>query len=713
MNRACALLLLIGLVASSTSCPGDVTEPPATVLRLLVTAESAEEAVLLRYVETLTGVGIRFSDGYRYGPDTPESLTVRVEEADLGCVECYSIDGSGDQYLLQGDLPLGIQYGLTHLLEVEGFRFFHPERTLAPAAMPLLTEEEATAAGLDGSTVVPEIPVRGLHLHTLHPIEGYYAFWEASRGRADQAKRIMDWVIRQRGNMIQYPALNDVLAGGGTAQLWRAHTQELIEHGHTRGLKMGLGVQLFSASNLQLALNLVDAFGEEDAMEDQMRERLEVVLGPELPFDHLNLSFGEFFGSEPDEFITAVELAYDVAQDVAPGIGMSSVIHVGDDLTVEYEGEELLYYFLVQFADAPILPWVHTTMYYNLFEDAGGAYGHDDFGEHRDFLFERLQAGEPVGYFPESAYWVAYDNPVPVWLPLYVQSRWLDISTIAERTEQLSLPGIDEHVLFSSGWEWGYWQQDVATMRAAHTVPDDWRDSFRWMFAPLGEAGPALAEAVIATTETQHEFLIERRLGAYLGGRDGSMDVAEDFGIVSQPSRIAFDDVLAMDATDRAAFASTTAADMDAFAAALWADFGAIDALGPDLSTLPDGSPNRWYAEVRDGAEVTAQRAAFIAALYRAVLAHGDGDDAARDAAFLEADASYVLARAAVDRRHADLHDAEPELLFTPADNATIYDFGYLLRAETLCYWDRDLASARNQTLGTSDPMPGCALVAR
>lgn len=711
MNRAAVLLASLGLLATSASCPGNVEEPPATVLRLVVAPESAAESILVDYVQTLTGVGWRFSDGFRYGPDSTDALTVEVTEADLGCVECYSIQGSGDRYVLHGDVPLGIQYGLTHLLEAEGFRFFHPERTFAPAAMPLLTADEAIAQGLDGAVVIPEIPVRGLHLHTLHPIEGYYAFWEASRGRADQAKRIMDWVIRQRGNMLQYPALSDVLAGGGVTQLWRAHTQELIAYGHARGLKLGLGVQLFSASNLQLALNLVDSFGEEDAMRDQMRERLQVVLGPGLEFDHLNLSFGEFFGSDPEEFVTAVEIAYDTAQDVAPGIAMSAVIHVGDDLVVEYEGEELLYYFLVQFANAPIVPWVHTTMYYNLFEDAGGAYGHDDFSEHRDFLFERLQDGEPVGYFPESAYWVAYDNPVPAWLPLYVRSRWLDISTIATQASQFGLPGIDEHVLFSSGWEWGYWQQDVATMRAAHTAPADWRDAFRWMFAPLGAAGPALAEAVVATAETQHDFLIERRLGAYLGGRDGSMDVAEGFGIVSQPSRVDFDDLLAMNAADRAAFADTTAADLNAFAAALAEDFGAVDALAP--AALSDGSPNRWYAEVRDGAEVTASRAAFIAALYRAVLAHAEGEDAAREAAFLEADARYVQARAAVDRRHADLHDTEPELLTTAADNATIYDFGYLLRAETLCYWDRDLVRARNLTLGTTDPVPGCALVAR
>ena len=692
-------LLLLFAAAFAISCPGPVEEPPATLLRLVVDAESAAEATLVDYAATLE-VPVRFSDGRRYGPDTPEALSVRVVEEDLGCAECYAVDGAGDSYVVRGDVPLGIQYGLTHVLEAVGFRFFHPERTHTPESMPLLSAEDAAAAGLDGSVITPAIATRGLHLHTLHPIEGFYAFWDATSGREQQAKNIIDWVIRQRGNMIQYPALNDVLAGGGTAQLWRNHTATLLTYAHQRGVRLGLGVQLFSAANLQQAFDLLDAFGEEDAMRDQMEERLEVLL-TDLPFDHLSLSFGEFFGSEPAEFIEAVDLAWDAAQSVAPGIQMSSVIHVGEDLVVEYEGDELLYYFLVQFADAPILPSVHTVMYYNLFEEASGAYGHDEFREHRDFLFSRLQDGLPVAYFPESAYWVAFDNPVPTWLPLYVRSRWLDLSTIAERAEQLSLPGIDEHTLFSSGWEWGYWQQDVATMRAAHTVPADWRDSFRWMFAPFGDAGTALADAVIAVTETQHTHLIDGELGAYLGGRDGAMDAAEGLGIVAQPPRVDFEDVLALDAGGLQELQGTVSA-LATFAAEL----------GVHSQTIADlGAPNRWFAEVRDGAEITALRAGFMADLYGATLLQAEGQSPTQ--ALADADAALDAARAVVARRHADLHDGDSGLLTTPNDNATIYDFGYLQRADTLCYWERDRAKARNAILGTTDAVPGCALVVR
>ena len=69
---------------------------------------------------------------------------------------------------------------------------------------------------------------------------------------------------------------------------------------------------------------------------------------------------------------------------------MVTRIHVGDDLTVTYNDQEMIYYFLAAYADSNITPWVHTVMFYNLFERAGGAYHHEEFDQHRRFLLNRL-----------------------------------------------------------------------------------------------------------------------------------------------------------------------------------------------------------------------------------------------------------------------------------------------------------------------------------
>lgn len=138
---------------------------------------------------------------------------------------------------------------------------------------------------------------------------------------------------------------------------------------------------------------------DQDAL-DEMRARWEIITAP--GFDVYNLSFGEFFAADPALFVATVNQAFAAMRIAAPGAAMSATIHVGAsaDQRVTYQGEEMAYYFLVQFADPRILPLVPTVMYYDLFEDAGGAYHHDEFDEHRAFLLERLAAGEPVAYFP-------------------------------------------------------------------------------------------------------------------------------------------------------------------------------------------------------------------------------------------------------------------------------------------------------------------------
>ena len=70
---------------------------------------------------------------------------------------------------------LGAQYGTAAVLESLGFRFRHPFDTLTPKPPREMTH-------LDDEVHKPQIRVRGLHLHTLHPIEGHFAFWIPSLG---------------------------------------------------------------------------------------------------------------------------------------------------------------------------------------------------------------------------------------------------------------------------------------------------------------------------------------------------------------------------------------------------------------------------------------------------------------------------------------------------------------------------------------------------
>jgi hypothetical protein len=93
--------------------------------------------------------------------------------------EGYRLEGAEPKWVVHGGDRLGAQYGLAALLEAWGARFSHPYDTRVPATFDF-------AAAVDGEEVAPDVPRRGIHLHTLHPIEGYYDFWENDQARAEK-----------------------------------------------------------------------------------------------------------------------------------------------------------------------------------------------------------------------------------------------------------------------------------------------------------------------------------------------------------------------------------------------------------------------------------------------------------------------------------------------------------------------------------------------
>jgi hypothetical protein len=376
---------------------------------------------------------------------------------------------------------------------------------------------------------------------------------------------------------------------------------------------------------------------------------------------------------------------------------MHAVVHVGATQRVTYLGMDLLYYFLVKYADPSIVPDIHTVMYYDLFEDAGGAYHHQDFAEHRQYLLDRRCARQKAAYFPETAYWVAFDDSVPQFLPLYVRSRWLDLQQLD--VAAAGCGPLDEHLLFSSGWEWGYWLGDVTSLRASYERPADPRALFDDAYGP--SFAPGIGAWLGDLADAQDHALITQRLAAYLGGRDVAIDAGRAAGIVSQPDRITLDDLTTIAAPDRDTFARTVIDPLAAHGDELTAFADRLAALH-----VPD---DRWGRELTDGVAVNRARVRFVVACYRAALAHLAGDDAAARTAHAAALVALDDGQAIVTGRHHDLHDDHGARLTAKAGNYTIYGFGYLHFADGLCYWRREL-SQLEAILGIGDgtPAPSC-----
>jgi len=576
---------------------------------------------------------------------------------------------------------LGAQYGTTAALEALGFRFRHPFDPVIP--------KHPAMGVVDEDLHKPAIRVRGIHLHTLHPIEGYFAFWEPGPQSTGDAHRIIDWVIKNRGNFLQWAALDDIL-DPDRYQAWKSFTRELIDYAHLRGIRVGLNMQLFGASNLQLAFDLVD---EEDMpIGPQIAERLPL-LTTDLPFDVYDLSFGEFFNADPQTFVDSVNEVYNQLRVLAPQAEMHAIIHVGSNQRVSFMGEDLDYYFLVKFADPSIIPDVHSVMFYDLFEPTGGAYQHADFSEHRQFLLDRMCTGQPAAYYPETAYWVAFDDSVPQFLPLYVHNRWLDLQML---DAQPGCGSLDNHLLFSTGWEWGYWLHDVTALRASYELPSS---STELIADELDRDHPGVAEVLGQLIETQRTHLMLGELVPYIAGRDTAIDAGRQLGIVSQPDRITFDDLVA-GAEDPIVFSVGVLQPLAAYA-------NELDAVKSELDKL-DLPDDRWTRELADGIAIDRVRARFVLETYTATLSQLAGDHAAATDHLARARSLLSDGQAIVARRHRDLHDVFGGRLLGETANRTFYQFGYLFMADTLCYWNRELVQVGDIVDSVSAPTPSC-----
>jgi hypothetical protein len=317
-------------------------------------------------------------------------------------------------------------------------------------------------------------------------------------------------------------------------------------------------------------------------------------------------------------------------------------------------------------------------------------------------MLNRLAAGQRVAYQPESAYWITFDDAVPVYFPIYMYTRWLDMNDIDQQSTAAGGAPLTEHVEFSSGWEWGYWQNDYVTLRMNYQTPDHWSQPIEEMLAPYGQKGAALAAAVAQLAMIQHDALIGQRLAPYVEGVDFLFETGWANGIVSEPPRPSLADVAAMTPDARAAFVANVLEPLDQLAAATDGVKSTIDAIGLD-------GADPWLSEIMDGIAIDAARLHHVAALYRAAVAHADGNPT--DALLAAADEALARARKLVAHRHAHLHDPEPaRLVAEDSDNVTVYHYGYLYEADVLCYWERERAQARQLILGTDDTVPGCAL---
>jgi len=266
--------------------------------------------------------------------------------------------------------------------------------------------------------------------------------------------------------------------------------------------------------------------------------------------------------------------------------------------------------------------------------------------------------------------------------------------------QNLAAAGVlDDHVLFSSGWEWGYWLTDATTLRMNYARPAKWEDAVSDVFGAWGAVGVQAADLIHRLGEAQHRALLVERLAAYVASRDQIIDAGDRLGIFSQPDRPEFSELAVATPQAREDFRVKVVAKLKVHA-------DELTAMAAEAESLPSEDPV--MAELKDGVQVTAARVRYIHALYAATLAFAEGGS---DGGFLaQADAALANGKSIVSRRRRALWDPDPRPITANNANPTFYQYGYLREAFSLCFWEREGAQAKNVILQAGLSVPGCVL---
>ncbi len=627
----------------------------------------------------------------------------------------------------------GLAFGAYAALEALGFAFLHP---LAPT----IPDGLALSAPVDRAEA-PHWPFRGWHLHTTHPLEltNLSQGWGATpadeagwRSQLPEWELFCEWLVANRQNHLQWVLLHgDSWAAFSESPARQARLAELVAIGHRFGLGMGLEVPL--AQVQQHNFHMIRQQGTLADEVAQIEARIDWVMA--AGFDLLATIIGttEFSHADDRRVLAWIDAA---TAHLADGHGAQLHVkaHTSAGLKAEHfpdprnPSEPINFNFLGHYADPRAAIRPHTVQHYAL-DDPAPTYGHDDFAFMRDFI--ALEAGRrDVIWHPETAYWVSFDVDVPLFLPIYADRRLHDLRLIAadERAGRLGVGAhagsrIQGQSNFSSGWEWGYWLNDVVTARAAWdpqpAEPDDAaarRAALAPVVAPFGAAADDVADVIAATIADQQALLIEgevagrpprriaRRNGqAYLQGWEtwdelalASTYLPLPFGtLLTQPKKLTFfEQRLGLLAPARydtevkpllAAMETAFTARADAFEALR----GRIPARGRPL-----------FDDLADAARMTALRARQVHGLHDWVELRG-GDPIARRARLDAARSALDAAAAVVARREAG-YRVPADRIAGWGENPTAYEFGYLWTVRSLHYWWRDEGLAVDEPLSPS-----------
>jgi len=566
---------------------------------------------------------------------------------------------------ISGSTQQNIAYGLySFLQDVAGFRFVHPEQTIIPSSI-----------SLDNTNYnkFPNFANRGFHLHTLHPIElteYLHAPWKT--GAMEKIDNYFKWLVRNGQNVFQFYLLRSV-----NLKKWSEYAPEIVKKAHSYGLNVGL---MTSFSMIQQnAFQFVTLF--KNNHKRQIDEKLAMLFNSDWDFVTIDTTLGEFLPDLKNTHWQEIQyLINKIEKDYSTKVFLSTHV-IKDEKRILYDGDTN-----VMSGDTGIL--IHTVMCYALTDDYAPAYENKNF----QFMYNKLMRyskERDVWFWPESSYWVTFDNSVPNLFLSYLSSRWNDIALLKNKE-------IAGHLTFSSGWEWGYWLIDWAVARWS------WSDDVTLVKSEnsIGNIfGFLFGDTRIALLfekafEIQENFLIEKKLLEYLPAAAPFSELPPPFNRGFQPRpELTIKKIHGMNKKEAPnVFNNNKLIALNLFSNST---LNTIHLIDKEIDKMACGDLRNLADELNNALKMTALRAKFKYLLLTASAYKSFGNIKKYN---VETDQMLSVYQHALElAKEQKRYYRYDKYISDRFDSFTSYDFGYLYPVSELFFWKREMEQLKQE----------------
>lgn len=367
--------------------------------------------------------------------------------------DSYSIQYNNNIYAITSNSYKGISDALYEFMyRYVGVAFYHPREFFTPTSISSLSINTLYAE--------PTFEFRGFHLHTMHPIELTEDLLDPSRPNAlENVKEYIDWLARTGQNYFEFNLLESI-----DREAWIRHARNIVSYAHERGIYCGIDISLNMLQQKAFQLYETFPFDDEKATKQLIRNT-DYLLQAGFDVWNVELSATEFTSGNQSKKRELLQLLSEKLKQ--NNVKLMSRNHVvkPDQMVNAGEGKEA-----ADLLNPEHGLMVHTVMFYSLIDQKAPVYRNENLLHMRDILIAEKDKRE-TWYFPESAYWVTFDNSVPMLLTSYFKARLDDIKLC----DSLKIKG---HLTFSSGWEWGYGLIDysIAKWSWNYKIDNEWEE---------------------------------------------------------------------------------------------------------------------------------------------------------------------------------------------------------------------------------------------